>query len=35
MSNPEDDLLLADESYRILLAEGITEGLIEYYMTVQ
>lgn len=35
MSNPEDDLLLADESYRILLAEGITRGLIEYYMTVQ
>lgn len=35
MSNPDDDLLLADESYRILLAEGITNGLIEYYMTVQ
>ena len=34
MSNPGDDALLADEDYRILLAEGITEGLIEYYMTV-
>lgn len=35
MSNSEDDMLLADENYRILLAEGITDGLIEYYMTVQ
>ncbi len=35
MSNPEDDMRLADESYRILLAEGITNGLCEYYMTVQ
>ncbi len=35
MSNPEDDMLLADENYRILLARGITNGLIEYYMTVQ
>lgn len=35
MSNPEDDMLLADENYRILLAKGITNGLIEYYMTVQ
>ena len=35
MSNPDEDLLLADENYRILLAEGITKGLIEYYMTVQ
>ncbi len=35
MSNPEDDMLLADEGYRILLAQGITKGLIEYYMTVQ
>ena len=35
MSNADDDMLLADESYRILLANGITEGLCEYYMTVQ
>ncbi len=35
MSNPDDDMLLADEDYRILLAKGITNGLIEYYMTVQ
>ncbi len=35
MSNSEDDMLLADENYRILLARGITDGLCEYYMTVQ
>lgn len=33
MSNAEDDKKLADENYRILLAQGITQGLIEYYMT--
>ncbi len=34
MSNSDDDKKLADENYRTLLAKGITEGLIEYYMTV-
>ena len=30
MSNPDEDILLNDESYQWLLARGLTEGVIDY-----
>jgi len=32
MTNPEEDLLLADPSYRKLLAEGMAEGVCRYFL---
>ncbi|MBR5516010.1 MAG: N-acetylmuramoyl-L-alanine amidase [Clostridia bacterium] len=31
MTNPQDDAMLADPDYQVLIAEGITQGLINYF----
>ena len=35
MSNPEEDLLLADEDYRRKLVEGMAKGITEYFRKVE